>query len=295
MSRAFRILVNPVSGGGGAPRAVEAVAEVLRAAGAGVTVVRSESVAHSRAEVDRAVAAGEVVVAAGGDGMLASLGGAVVAAGGDLGIVPAGRGNDFARMLGLPEDSAASARVLLEGAPRPVDVLEVEGPGVPTRVVLGSLYAGVDSVASEIVDASRWMPAALQYPTAAVRALLTYRPARFTVEVDGVPLTRGAYTVVAANSAYYGKGMKIAPTAAVTDGILDVVVIPDGSRWSMVRRLPRVYDGTHVDLDEVTVLRGAEVRLSADREVIGYGDGERIGPLPVTVRVLPGALRVLLP
>jgi diacylglycerol kinase (ATP) len=87
--------------------------------------------------------------------------------------------------------------------------------------------------------------------------------------------------------------MHIAPAADVADGLLDVVVLPAGSPLAMVRRLPRVYAGTHVDLPGVTVLRGREVRVMAEGEVVAYGDGERLGALPRTATVAPGALRVL--
>ncbi len=294
MTRSFRILVNPLSGGGSAPAKVSAVAQLLEEAGATVTVERSESAEGGRASSRAAMAAGEVVVAAGGDGMLASLAGTVIDAGGTLGVVPSGRGNDFARMLRLPGDPEGIAHALLEGEPTAVDAIEVTDGRALRTVVLGSLYAGVDSLASQIVDRSRRMPAALQYPSAAIRALATYRPRTFTVTVDGVPHRQDAFNVVVANSGYYGSGMHIAPMADVHDGALDVVVLPAGSRLSMIRRLPKVYDGSHVQLPEVTVLRGSVVEVAAD-DVVGYGDGERLAPLPLTARVLPGALSMLLP
>jgi YegS/Rv2252/BmrU family lipid kinase len=286
-------LVNPLSGGGAAPAKVAAVSRLLEQAGATVTVEPSMSVDTCRASARGAVAAGEVVVAAGGDGMLASVAGTVIDSGGTLGIVPSGRGNDFARMLRCGSDDASVVRCLLEGDPTPVDVVEVADGDGHRCVVLGSLYAGVDSLASQIVDRSRRLPPSLQYPSAAVRALATYRPRPFTVTVDGVRHEQHAFNVVVANSGYYGSGMHIAPMADVHDGELDVVVLPAGSRLSMIRRLPRVYDGTHVDLPGVTVLRGRRVEVAATG-VVGYGDGERIGALPLTARVLPGALRVLL-
>jgi diacylglycerol kinase (ATP) len=289
--RRFRVLVNPLSGGGAAPAKVAAVALLLEQAGASVTVVPAESAEQTCAAARDAVTAGELVVAAGGDGMLASVAGTVAEAGGTLGIVPSGRGNDFARMLRLAGDPEGVARCLLEGDARSVDVIEVTGGGDPV-VVVGSLYAGVDSLASEIVDRSRRLPAALQYPSAAVRALATYRPRPFTVTVDGVTHHQEAFNVVVANSGYYGSGMHIAPMADVQDGELDVVVLPAGSRASMIRRLPRVYDGSHVELPGVTVLRGRRVVVEAEG-VTGYGDGERIGPLPLTAQVRPGALSVL--
>lgn len=292
--RSFRVLVNMTSGSGGAAAAVVAVERLLLHAGAKVTVETSVSVAHSQAVVADAVPRGEVVVAAGGDGMLASIAGALVATGGVLGVVPSGRGNDFARMLGLPDGPEAVAEWLLHGEEDAVDVIRAEGAD-GERVVLGSMYAGVDSLASHLVDHARRLPGTLQYPYAAVRALLTYQPGVFTVSVDGAVHEQAAYNVVVANSGYYGKGMHIAPTASLRDGLLDVVVLPAGSRLSMVRRLPKVYDGSHVHLEGVTLLRGRSVTVSADREVAAYGDGELLGPLPRTATVLPGALKVLVP
>ncbi len=163
-------------------------------------------------------------------------------------------------------------------------------------MVLGSVYAGVDSLASEIVDRAHRLPRSLQYPYAAIRSVLTFTPADFTIDVDGASLEVRACTVVIANSGYYGAGMHIAPSASLSDGLLDVVVIgaPDRfRRLQLVRSLPRLYDGSHVELDDVHVMRGTEVRVSADRPVTSYGDGERHTDLPLAARVRPGALQVL--
>lgn len=291
MSRTFRIIVNPASGGGRALRRVGPVARLLRDSGAEVTVVHSLGVAHSVEEVGIAAAAGETVVACGGDGMLASVAGAAIAHATPLGILPSGRGNDFARMLRLVDDTPEQvAHVLLEGDPTPVDVIDAD-----RRIVLGSVYAGVDSTASEIVDRAHRLPIALQYPYAAVRALLSHRPADYTVTVDGSATEVSAYTVVVANSGFYGNGLHVAPAAVVDDGLLDVVVIPATSRWRLLRSLPSLYDGTHVQLPDLLTLRGTTVTVAAVSPVVAYGDGERLGPLPVTASVRPGSLLVLLP
>jgi YegS/Rv2252/BmrU family lipid kinase len=265
------------------------VLDALRANGAQVHVVESRDAEHACAQVPEAVAADEVIVAAGGDGMLASLAGAVVEHGAVLGIAPLGRGNDFARMLHIGSEAEGIAHHLLEGEPRPVDAIEANG-----RIVLGSVYAGVDSVASQLVNDHPKVPGPLQYPFAAVRALWTYRPATFTLTVDGDERTVDAYNVVIANSGYYGKGMHIAPMAAVDDGLLDVIVIPAASRLKMIGLFPKVYDGSHLDIDGVLSFRGSAITLTATTPETAYGDGELIGPLPISARALPGALRVLL-
>jgi diacylglycerol kinase (ATP) len=301
VNRTFTFLVNPTSGGGAAPGAVVPVARILRDAGATVDVTYSPG-PHVMVElVEAAVGRGDVVVSVGGDGMLSSLAGLVSERGGTLGVVPAGRGNDFARMLGVPDDAAGQARLLLESAVRPVDLLAVDGMGPARRLVAGSVYAGVDARAAEIVDGATWLPRRLQYPYAALRALATYQPGRYRVSVDGEEREYAAATVVVANSAYYGSGMQIAPLASVEDGLLDVIVIEAAGRLALMRSLPKVYDGAHVHLPEVTVLSGkrVEVRGSSRSPIPVGGDGEPLGSLPpldaapATVEILPGALSVL--
>lgn len=299
--RSFSFLVNPASGGGAAPGAVVPVARVLREAGATVDVTYSPGPRATDDLVRAAVNRGDVVVCVGGDGMVSHLAGAVAEAGGVLGLLPAGRGNDFARMLGLPSEPDAIARLLLETPEKRVDLLRWTPPGVESRLVAGSVYSGIDARAAEIVDGMRWTPKKLQYPLAALRAILTYAPGRFRVSVDGTSQEYAAATVAVANSAYYGKGMKIAPGAVVDDGLLDVVVVEAASRTALARSFPKIYDGSHVELDQVHVLRGTRVEIAADgaRALSVGGDGEPLGSLPgldaepAVVELVPGALTVL--
>lgn len=301
MTRSFTFLVNPDSGDGAAPQAVLPVARLLRGAGARVVVASSSGPQAVAALVARAVERGDVVVAVGGDGTLSHLVGAVCAGGGVVGVLPAGRGNDFARMLGLPTEPEEVAELLLHGAERRVDLLSWQAPGAPERLVAGSVYSGVDARAAALVDRMRWTPKPLQYPLGAVRALATYQPGRFRVVVDGVVAEYAAATVVVANSGYYGQGMHIAPSARVDDGLLDVVVVEAASRLELIRRFPRIYGGSHVELPEVTVLTGRRVEIAADaRASVPVGaDGEALGSLPglggpaAVVELRPGALRVV--
>lgn len=297
MTRSFAFLVDPASGGGAAPGAVVPVARVLREAGAVVDVTYSPGPRAVATLVRAAVERGDVVVAVGGDGTVSSLAGLVAAGGGTLGLVPAGRDSDLARALALPSAPDAVARVLLEAAPRRIDLLGLTLPGSAPRVVAGSVHAGVDARA-------RRLPRRAQHPVAALRALATYRPARVRVDVDGVVAEHDAACVVVASSGRHGSGTRIAPGADLADGLLDVVVVEAASRAALVRALPRLYDGTHVDLPGVVVRTGRRVELSGGGARCGTpiaGDGEPLGVLPAlgappaVVEVRPGALAVLAP
>lgn len=297
--RSFLFLVNPASGGGAGPAVAVPVARLLRDSGAEVEVAYSTGLEHTAGLVRTAAGRGGVVVSVGGDGMLSSVAGEVAGLGGVLGLLPAGRGNDFARTLGLPADPVELADLLLHGAPTPVDLISFTTPGAAPRLVVGSVYAGVDAHAAEIVDGVRWLPSRVQYPYAAVSALSRYVPASFEVVVDGRHHAFDAATVVVANSGYYGKGMHVAPGASVCDGLLDVVVVGAASRRDMLRALPRVYRGTHTGLEQVTALQGTTVELSAVPGPPVGGDGEPLGRLPTSsahparIEVVPAGLQVL--
>ena len=290
--RVFTAVVNPSAGGSAAATLVP-LARALRDAGAQILVEYSRGLEHAAALAASAARRGHVVLGVGGDGLVGCVGGALAGTGAVLGIVPAGRGNDFARQLGIPADPAALARLLLDGEPREVDA--VEANGIP---VLGSVYAGVDAVANANANRSRLLRGSAAYYTGALRAVLAWRPADYRVTVDGTVLERRGYTVVAANSGYYGFGRRIAPDARVDDGLLDVVIIKEAPRTLFFAVMRELEDGSHVRRPQVEVLRGREVRIELDTpgRTLPYGaDGELPGTLPVTARIMPGALRVLAP
>ncbi|HZB34243.1 MAG TPA: YegS/Rv2252/BmrU family lipid kinase [Streptosporangiaceae bacterium] len=298
-TRAFTAIVNPAAGDTASHRAGPAallpVARLLREAGARVAVEYSRGLDHAAALAKDAIGRGDVVLGVGGDGMAGCVGGAVAGTDGVFGIVPAGRGNDFARQLGIPSARRELAELLLAGAPRSVDVIEVTGSDATKTVVLGSVYAGVDAVANRNANRSRLLRGSAAYYIGALRAVLTWRAVAYRVTIDGRRLERRGYTVVAANSGFYGFGRHVAPDAKVDDGLLDVVIIGHAPKPLFFAMMKELESGAHVRRDVVEVLRGGDVRIEADRPLPYGADGELIGTLPVTVRALPGALRVLAP
>jgi YegS/Rv2252/BmrU family lipid kinase len=291
--RQFTAIVNPTAGGSAGAAALLRVARVLREAGAGLETEYSRSLAHAQDLARRAGQQGRVVLAVGGDGIAGGIGGALSGTGTLFGLVPAGRGNDFARALELPADPAELARILLHGAPRRVDTVEVESATRPRTVVLGSVYAGVDALANRHANHSRLLRGSASYYAGGLRAVATWRAAGYRVTVDGEGHTHRGYTVVVANSPYYGSGRMIAPGARVDDGLLDVVMIRHAPRRLFFTLMNELKSGAHADRPEVRILRGRQIRIEADRPVPCGADGEVEAALPVTARVLPGALAVL--
>jgi YegS/Rv2252/BmrU family lipid kinase len=293
VERRLALLVNPSAGGGRAGRILGEVEAALAGLGLAFRTERTASLEHARALATTAADAGEVVVALSGDGLVGCLAGTLHGRpGAVLGVLPGGRGNDFARVLGIPlEDIRGACAVLRDGVERDLDLGQVDG-----KPFIGIASLGFDSDANRIANEAPARLGNLVYAYGALRALAAWKPARFELVLDGAPPREfTGYSVAAANSKAYGGGMFLAPDAELTDGLLDVVVTEDVSKLRCLRNLPRLFKGTHVDLPEVTILRAREVRVSSDRPFAVYADGDPIAQTPATIGVLPAAIRVLCP
>jgi YegS/Rv2252/BmrU family lipid kinase len=287
----FALIVNPAAGGGRAGRALAGVQQELTRLGLEHRAELTRGLDHARELARAAGDAGEVAVAFGGDGLVGAVAGALKYGDGVLGVLPGGRGNDLARTLGISQDPVSACQVLAGGQVRPLDLGEVDG-----RTFIGIASCGFDSDANRIANQTRLMRGNLVYAYGALRALITWRPATFTVALDdGVRRTVTGYSVAAANSKAYGGGMRLAPDASLQDGLLDVVIVSHTPKLRFARLLPTVFSGAHVKQPNVEVLRGAVVAISASRPFTMYADGDPIAELPVTVRALPGAVRAIVP
>ena len=295
------LIVNPAAGNGRGRACAAAATAGLTAAGLRPVVRESASLADARHLAATAAADGHTLVAVGGDGMASALAGVAAAAGCPYGIIPAGRGNDLARVLGIPSDPARAALTVAAGLTRQIDLIAVRTPGQPEMLVTGSVYLGVPAVAGQIANASR-LPGAAVYPVAALRAVARWRPARFSVRGDQQDAEFAGFALVVANSAYFGAGMQVAPPARIDDGLLDLVTMSDAPKLVFLRALARIKDGSHTSLPQVQLSRAASVTITVDRAMPAAADGETLpfaDPLPagqpLEVSVRPAALTVIGP
>ena len=290
-ARRVVLIVNPSAGGGRAARLVPAVEAALAGHGLRARTERTRSLEHARELAVSAHTAGELPVTLSGDGLVGCVAGALSGRpGATMGVLPGGRGNDFARVSGIPRDPVGACAVIASGVPQPVDLGEVDG-----RPFVGIASLGFDSDANRIANAAPARLGTLVYAYGALRALAGWQHAAFSVTVDGQRREFTGWSVAAANTKAYGGGMYLAPDAELDDGRLDVVLCRASSRLTFLRMLPRVFRGTHVRDARFEVLRGREVRVAADRPFTVYADGDPIGELPVTISCRPAAVQVLLP
>lgn len=295
MSRAL-VLVNPAAGG----RRAGALWERLRSEAeslAKIDVAMPAGAQASANAVRDAVAAGcDRVVAFGGDGTTHLVAGVLLESGQGsnvtLGVVPAGTGSDLARALAIPRDPQAALRRALQGPPRPMDAGRCSGEAA-SFYFINIASAGIGGMVDELVNA---MPGrgTTAFLRATLKALRRYRCVRVSVELDGRAWYHGPILLMAvANGTTFGKGMRFAPDAVVDDGLFDVGLVEEVTGLKLLRKLPKVYAGSHLGLKEVRFQRARSVRFTPLEPLPVFDvDGETYPSGPATFTILPGALRI---
>lgn len=293
-SRRLIVAINPAASFGKNKDVGSLVTEALRAQGHQVRTLIGASYAELIEKVDSAISSGtDGVVVVGGDGMVHLAVNAVVGTQIPFGIVPAGTGNDAARALGLDEKNPTRAiSKLLDSlnSPKAVDAIRIESSA--GRVwALGVLSAGFDALVNARANQMTFPAGPIRYKVAMALELARLRSLRYWITADGVSESVDSVIFAVANGTSIGGGIVITPDAELDDGWLDVFVVSPLSRLKFILLFPRVFSGKHLTHPKVRLQRVREVTIDGP-DLMAYADGEPVGPLPVTVKIEPRALRV---
>jgi diacylglycerol kinase (ATP) len=290
------VVANPMSGRGKGGRLIPKVEALLRSLGIRHTMHISGSPTDpERMAREGAERGAEVVVALGGDGHVGTCANGVAGTESALAVIPAGTGNDFARLLGLPlKDPLAAARLLERPVTRRLDMVRVTTPQ-RERYYVNVAGAGFDSEVNAYANRMRLMKGRAKYVVATFALLPGFKACQFVVVVDGQEHELPGMLIAVGNGVSYGGGMMVCPTAVPDDGLIDLCVIGDISKPEFIKTFPKVFKGTHIEHPKVTVLRGKEVTISAERTLQVFADGEHVGTLPATFTVVPSSLSVVAP
>ena len=298
------ILLNPNAGGGKARRVIQTVIEVLRCGGAAAEVRESRSGEHL-VQLAREAAAQQpdILVAAGGDGTVHTILNGIFPTGVPLGIIPIGRGNDFARGLGIPAHPCDAAEVLLRGQVRQVDLAraspgatEPQPGGAASAIYACVAGVGFDSVVNRYAnERAHRLHGRFAYAWGIARCLKAYQPLPMKLSSDALNFEGEIIFAVVGNNSWYGDGFRIAPRARLDDGFLDICIVPAMSKWELVRWIPDAHRGTHLAHPRILYAQTRQVRLESPARLEVFADGEFLQDLPVMIDVLPRALHVVAP
>lgn len=278
-------MVNPAAAAGRGAMRLGATIARFRNLGEVVELYRPPSASKAAMRLRALAGVAERVVVVGGDGMVHNAANALAGSTTVLGIISAGTGNDAATALGVSDELEAACLQAL-GEPTAIDLIET-----PAGLGVTVATAGFSVAVNERADGMRFPKGGAKYTLASLAELPKLESHHLTMTIDGSVHEIEANLIAIANTAYFGGGMKIAPDADPTDGLLDVVVIGPAPRAAFAALLPTVFLGRHVKSRYVTMHRGTHIGLAGESLNL-RADGEQLGTLPATITVRPASLLV---
>lgn len=290
------LLMNPAAAKGGAMKAAQIARRKLRDLGVQVIRFEANSVAASLRAAQMMVADDSLnaLVVCGGDGLINLALQAQAGSSKPLGIIPAGTGNDHAREYRIPFDPAQAAQVIAQGFFIRPDLGFFEGG---QRNWFGTIACvGLDSMVTARTNRISWPTGSARYILALGIELLRLKPFECQVWADGQLVFDGKMIVCAAgNTRTYGGGMKICPRAKHYDGLLDLTIIENLPRPVLLRKFPRIFTDTLLEIQGVRSFRARQFRVEMQPDVDVYADGDLVGQLPAVLEARPGQGCYLVP
>jgi len=297
-----KVIVNPVAGARSTRRKWPIISRLLKRIGLSFDFEYTEGVGHA-IELARAAASNgyRYLVAVGGDGTVNEVANGILystgAASTSLGIVSTGTGSDFVRSAGIPRDYASACSTLTSSRRLSIDVgvVEYQSKGQTLqRFFVNAAGVGFDAAVVEKIERlPKYFGGTIPYVVGVVRTLFSYKNKPVVLNVENEVMTGRVLNVVVANGGYVGGGMHVAPQAELGDSLLDVVVIGDLGKFELLKELPTVYKGTHINHPKVRMKKATHITIESPELMLVYADGELLGESPASFWVMPAALSIV--
>ena len=291
--RDFVLITNPISGKGKAAAVAEQAFQRLTTEGyPGRLELTTQSGDANRIAREAIENGSHWIIACGGDGTIHEVVNAIAEKPDVmLGVLPCGKGNDFAGALKIPTKPVKAIEILLNGVTRQVDLGKIGGHYFDTIVTCG--YDA--EVSRRVTEEGAPFSGTASYVYTAITTLFSYQSPAVRLEGD-FGCYKGKILLTAIGiTPCYGGGMKIVPEAIIDDGLFDVCIVEPVSRRTVLRLLCTLFWGGHAGHRAVRMHRTKSLTIETDPPILLYADGERICYTPVTVEMVERGLTVIAP
>lgn len=284
------LCVSAFSGGGNAVKIAPKVARILSQRGWKVHILytKDKSLCDIAANTEY-----DYIAALGGDGYISSIAYGVWKTGKTLMPLPAGRGNDFCRKLGIGANSVKYLENKEFFVSENIDVALSKDNMGDEKIILGILSLGIDSVSNHYANMNSFLSGMLVYLWGFYKAVREFKPLTYKITVDGQYFEATSWTLGICSSGIYGGGIKLIPFSDLKDGLLDVITTDNISFFSFLKLICKIPSGKHIYSSNVQILQCTEITIDCDSKFLPYADGDLAGKLPITVKVLPSDLKII--
>ncbi|MBM4307282.1 MAG: diacylglycerol kinase family lipid kinase [Deltaproteobacteria bacterium] len=287
------VIVNPAAGGGKTLRLLPRMKHWLSESSHHFLYEISSTPDEMRSKIMSAPARGiDAILLSGGDGTVHHALPAIAETCLPFGYLPCGRGNDFARNISLPADLKSNCSFLSNPSLRKLDL-----PSINQKTPFVAVaYVGFDGEVNRLAnDHKGYFGGTLGYIICVLKALKNFKPFEVEITIDAQTWRERVMMVSVANAPFYGGGMKIAPEAVMDDGLLDICMVKEISKFELLRQFPKVFKGTHVTHPRIMMATGRKIKIVSDEERDLFADGEPAGRLPAECNIGNQTIRVLAP
>ncbi len=301
------VILNPIAGHQAGARLWPSIEKALRAGGIDFDLSETTFPRQAIATAEQAKLSGyETVIAIGGDGTLNEVVNGLMRAAkespcGTLGIVPVGSGNDFGRTLGLRGDWHAAVERLVFGRPTWIDVgkmvcdVPASGDDTGVRYFVNAVDTGFGARTAAHAHDFPFLTGMPMYLAAIFKTLVHYSIPCLKIALNDERLEQPSTMVALNNGRQMGGGFKMAPSASLDDGLLDVIIADGLGRRGILSLLPKVMQGTHIGDRRVKYRQAPRVVIDSPDPLIVEADGEVpfLDAHHLEVEILPKHLQVI--
>ena len=291
----IKFIINPEAYRGKAKNKISQIERFIKESDFDYSIDLTQRPKHATDLAKKAADNGfETVVAVGGDGTTHEVVNGIVGSNISLGIIPIGAGNDFSNCLGIPKkDIKRSIEIIRTGKKKKIDLGKLDD-----EYFIGFAGTGFDTMIVDLSFKQRNLLKLLGkffYIYGFYNVLIRFEPISFKVITKDTVIEKKAVTIVVGNSWLAGGGMKLVPDAKLDDGLFDVCIVEETSKFELFKVFPRVFSGTHITHPAVEIFRTDFLRIESDRKMSVQADGEILRSLPVNFELIPKALDVIVP
>lgn len=286
------IIINPAAGRGKGAAALERLLPNIHSAWDGeVRLYKTTGPGDGTVQAEKAIAEGAVILAsAGGDGTLCEVIQAAASKQIPVLCLPNGTGNDLVRTLGISSLEHA-ASLLQTGKVSNIDAGLLEG-----KRFVNILSCGFDAeVGDKINKRYRHLKGTAAYLAGVISTLVSYKALPLTLEIDGTRVDRKVMLCAVANAQTYGGGMKVSPHSVVDDGLLEVILVGEVSRFEFLKTFPKVFSGSHLSHPAISTYQGRRIKISSEKELAVGLDGDVIHRSEIEIIIDPLSVPIIVP
>ncbi|MDR5658897.1 diacylglycerol kinase family lipid kinase [Serpentinicella sp. ANB-PHB4] len=286
----YLFIINPVAGKHNSEATISIIKEKMKKHGLKHEIKITSRVGEAKQLAKDAISSHiDTIVAVGGDGTIHEVLNGMVNSNKNLGIIPAGTGNDLARTLGLPLDIEESLDKIIEGKIKKIDI-----GCFNEEYFINFASVGLDAlIASEANKIKKLIASKYAYILSVILSLTRFKSPKLKIRIDDLYMEKDIMLVAICNGAYYGGGMKIAPKADLQDGCFDICIVNKMNKLKLLWLFPSIFKGNHIKYKDVEMFKGRKVEIDYEGYIEVNTDGEIKNARPVCLEIMNKKIRTI--